>query len=90
MTQTKEEVAVSILDELVDMKDLVVYNDDVNTFDFVIAALIKICKHNPLQAEQCTMIIHYKGKCQVKRGQSKEMIDMCQSLLELGITAEVE
>jgi ATP-dependent Clp protease adaptor protein ClpS len=90
MTQTKEEVAVSILDELVDMKDLVVYNDDVNTFDFVIAALIKVCKHNPLQAEQCTMIIHYKGKCQVKRGQAKEIKDMCESLLELGITAEVE
>ena len=51
-----------VLDELVDQKDLIVFNDDVNSFDHVIASLIKICKHTDVQAEQCTMIIHYNGK----------------------------
>lgn len=90
MTQTEELVNFALIEELVEMKDLVVYNDHINTFDYVIETLVKVCKHNPLQAEQCTTIIHFKGKCQVKRGQNKEMIEMCTALLNRGITAEVE
>jgi ATP-dependent Clp protease adaptor protein ClpS len=74
----------------VDQQQLIVYNDDFNTFDFVIESLIKVCKHDPVQAEQCTFLIHYKGKCSVKRGSYEELEPMCTALLERGITAEIE
>ena len=79
-----------VLDELVDQKDLIVFNDDVNSFDHVISSLMKICKHTDVQAEQCTMIIHYNGKCQVKRGEYEKLEPMCTALLEKGITAEIQ
>lgn len=71
-------------------KQIVVYNDDFNTFDFVIESLIKVCKHDPIQAEQCTFLIHYKGKCSVKKGTFESLEPMCTALLERGITAEIE
>jgi ATP-dependent Clp protease adaptor protein ClpS len=74
----------------VDQQQLIVYNDDFNTFDFVIESLIKVCKHDSIQAEQCTFLIHYKGKCSVKRGSYEELEPMCTALLERGITAEIE
>ena len=60
----KQEVLVDVMEavETTDLMDLVVFNDDVNTFDHVIATLIRVCKHTPEQAEQCTFLIHYKGK----------------------------
>ncbi|MDB4324015.1 ATP-dependent Clp protease adaptor ClpS [Crocinitomicaceae bacterium] len=81
---------VLVHEELVDLKDLIVYNDDVNSFDHVIESLIKVCKHDNLQAEQCTWMVHYKGKCQVKRGEYSELEPQCTALLDLGITAEIE
>jgi len=69
-----------LVEELVEKKDLIVYNDDVNTFDHVIESLVKVCKHQMIQAEQCTWIIHYKGKCQVKRGEYDELEMMCTAL----------
>ncbi|MCO5259011.1 MAG: ATP-dependent Clp protease adaptor ClpS [Crocinitomicaceae bacterium] len=87
-TQTQEEV--SVIEQLVDKYDLVVYNDDVNTFDFVIESLIKVCEHNTLQAEQCTLIIHHNGKCQVKRGNYEHLEPMCTALLDRGISAVIE
>jgi len=54
-------------------KSLILFNDDHNTFDFVIDTLIDICEHDPLQAEQCAMIVHYKGKCAVKSGSYNEL-----------------
>jgi ATP-dependent Clp protease adaptor protein ClpS len=74
----------------VEDKQLVVYNDDFNTFDHVITSLIKVCKHDPVQAEQCTFIIHYKGRCSVKKGSFEQLEPMCTALLERGITAEIE
>ena len=68
---------VLTVEEIVDKKDLIVFNDDVNTFDHVIESLIKVCKHKPIQAEQCTLIVHYKGKCQVKRGDYETLEPMC-------------
>jgi ATP-dependent Clp protease adaptor protein ClpS len=90
MTFTEIQEKISVLDQLVEQRDLIVYNDDFNTFDFVIESLVKVCKHDKIQAEQCTMLIHYKGKCHVKRGEFKELQPMCTSLLERGITAEIE
>ncbi len=70
--------------------DLIVYNDDVNSFDFVIESLVDICEHTPLQAEQCTLLIHHKGKCSVRRGNFEAMASMRNKLCNLGISAEVE
>lgn len=69
---------------------LVLYNDDVNTFDFVIASLMEICKHEREQAEQCSIIVHNNGRCQVKDGSSKILKPMCRALVQRGLTAEVE
>ena len=48
------------------LHEIILYNDDVNTFDHVIRTLIEVCEHTPEQAEQCSLIVHYKGKCSVK------------------------
>jgi ATP-dependent Clp protease adaptor protein ClpS len=69
--------------------ELVVFNDDVNTFEHVINTLIKICGHSVEQAEQCTWIIHYKGKCSVKLGSFEELVPMRQAICDKGISAEV-
>ncbi len=69
--------------------NLVVYNDEVNTFDFVISTLIDVCQHAPEQAEQCTMIIHYKGKCTVKKGDFEELAPMRNAICNRGISAEL-
>lgn len=68
---------------------LVVFNDDVNTFDHVIQTLIEVCKHEPEQAEQCTWIIHFKGKCTVKTGVFDELASMRNAICHRGISAEV-
>jgi ATP-dependent Clp protease adaptor protein ClpS len=69
--------------------EIVLYNDDVNTFDHVIDTLIKICKHTAEQAEQCAILVHYKGKCTVKTGVYDELKPQCSSLLEAGLSAEI-
>jgi ATP-dependent Clp protease adaptor protein ClpS len=70
--------------------DLILYNDDVNTFDHVIDVLVKYCKHEVTQAEQCAYIVHYNGKCQVKRGTFKNLKPICEAMLENGLTAKIE
>ena len=72
-----------------ELRDLIVFNDEVNTFDHVIQTLIKVCKHTPEQAEQCTWIIHYKGKCTVKVGAFDELAPMRNAICQRGISAEV-
>jgi ATP-dependent Clp protease adaptor protein ClpS len=89
-TQWQTEDDVLAIEELIDQRDLIVFNDDVNTFDHVIESLIKICKHEPEQAEQCTWIIHYNGKCQVKRGEFEKLEPLCTALLERGLSAEIQ
>ncbi len=69
---------------------LLVFNDEVNTFDFVIQTLIEVCDHTPEQAEQCTLIIHFKGKCSVKEGEWNELESMRNEICRRGIWAEVE
>jgi ATP-dependent Clp protease adaptor protein ClpS len=72
-----------------ELNDLIVYNDDVNTFEHVINTLIKVCGHSAEQAEQCTYLIHYKGKCTVKIGNFEELTPMRQSICDKGISAEI-
>jgi ATP-dependent Clp protease adaptor protein ClpS len=69
--------------------EIVLYNDDVNTFDHVIDTLILVCEHTVEQAEQCAILVHYKGKCTVKTGSLKELVPKCSLLLEAGLSAEV-
>ncbi len=69
--------------------EIIVYNDEVNTFDHVIDTLIESCDHNPIQAEQCTLIIHYNGKCAVKSGVYKDLKPRCSKILDAGINAEI-
>jgi ATP-dependent Clp protease adaptor protein ClpS len=87
--ETQEQVAFSLEELLALPNDLVVYNDDFNTFDHVIESLIHVCEHHPIQAEQCTVIIHNNGKCQVKRGTYEALVPLCTALHDRGITAEI-
>lgn len=72
-----------------DIYNIVIYNDNVNTFQHVIETLIDVCGHNPIQAEQCTLLIHCKGKCEVKRGEYLDLLPICEALLERHLTAEI-
>ena len=69
--------------------ELIVFNDDVNTFNLVINTLIRVCKHSNEQAQQCTLIIHFKGKCSVKTGPIEKLKSACQGILDAGIQAEI-
>ena len=80
---------VLLLEETTDVRDLIVYNDDINTFDHVIKTLIDVCGHEPEQAEQCTLLIHYKGQCTVKHGVYDELAAMCTAIHDRGISADV-
>lgn len=70
-------------------KHLILFNDDVNTFDWVIECLVEYCGHNSIQAEQCAYIVHHNGKCSIKRGDLKTLIPICSALLEKGLSAEI-
>lgn len=89
---TKEKVLEEVkIEELLGNENVIVlFNDDVNTFDHVIDTLVAVCKHEPLQAEQCAMLVHYKGKCDVKTGALKELVPMCSALLDAGLSAEIQ
>lgn len=86
--QTKFET--ELLTKETEVFDLVVYNDDVNTFDFVIETLIDVCKHSFEQAEQCTILIHYKGRCTVKEGNYEDLVPMRSAIVDRGISAEIQ
>lgn len=88
---TKEKIQedISVVEKEVDQNEIVLYNDDVNTFDHVINSLIYACEHTPEQAEQCSIIVHYKGKCTVKTGEFNELKPRCSMLLEAGLSAEI-
>ena len=77
-------------EQLVEQCDLILYNDDVNTFDFVIKTLMEICDHDHIQAVQCTYIIHNNGKCGIKRGSFQELRPTCEILLDKGLSAKIE
>ena len=88
---TQEEVLTDLLEaiEITEVKDLLVYNDDFNTFEHVIDTLIKVCKHSAEQAEQCTWLIHHKGKCKVKEGSYEELNPMREAICNAGIDAKI-
>lgn len=88
-TIEKNEVAV-LVDELIGINnEIILFNDDINTFDHVIDTLVRVCNHTSEQAEQCAILVHYKGKCTVKTGAFDELKPQCTQLLEAGLSAEI-
>jgi len=88
-TKEKIQEEVDILEKETNKYEIVLHNDDVNTFDFVIDALIDVCEHTLIQAEQCTILVHYKGKASVKSGEITKLKPICTQLLNLGLSAEI-
>ncbi len=88
-TKEKIQEELDVLEKEVNQHEIVLFNDDVNTFDFVIDSLIDVCEHTLEQAEQCSILVHYKGKCTVKTGEYKDLKPKCSKLLSLGLSAEL-
>jgi ATP-dependent Clp protease adaptor protein ClpS len=88
-TKEKIQEEIDVIEKEVFQHEIVLHNDDVNTFDHVIEALISVCEHTLEQAEQCAMLVHYKGKCTVKSGEYKYLEPRCSKLLQLGLSAEL-
>ena len=86
-TLTQEDILTDVL--LDDEWHIVLFNDNHNTFDHVIECLISTCGHDALQAEQCAMIVHFKGKCTVKSGSYDDLAPIHQSLSEKDLTVEL-
>lgn len=85
----KEQKDYSVDEQKGDEHQIILYNDDFNTFDHVIECLINICDHTPLQAEQCTLIVHYKGKCSVKSGTLIDLKPRLKRLIDANLSAEI-
>lgn len=88
---TKEKIQEDLLVDTLEEKqnEIILYNDEVNTFDYVIDTLIYACDHTPEQAEQCSILVHYKGRCTVKTGSYDELEPRCSKLLQAGLSAEI-
>ncbi|MES2514504.1 MAG: ATP-dependent Clp protease adaptor ClpS [Bacteroidota bacterium] len=86
---TEELLETELLIKEEEVYNIILYNDDVNTFEWVIECLIRYCGHEAIQAEQCAHIVHYKGKCAVKEGSLEELKPICETLLEKGLSAEI-
>ena len=88
---TKEKVSEKEIVETdsVHENEIILYNDDVNTFNHVIRTLIQVGEHTSEQAEQGSLIVHYKGKCSVKSGTFSDLKPRCTKLLQAGLSAEI-
>lgn len=78
------------IEESQELKKLVLFNDEYNTFDYVIESLVDICNHTFQQAEQCTLITHYNGKCVIKTGKIEKLNVYCSQLTSKGLIAEIQ
>lgn len=86
----QEETSTLVEEEVSEAHQLIVYNDEVNSFEYVILTLIEVCEHTPQQAEQCALQIHFRGKCAVKTGGFDELVSMRNEICRRGISAEIE
>jgi ATP-dependent Clp protease adaptor protein ClpS len=88
--QIEKEAEIDVLTQVEREHQIILYNDEVNTFDHVINALVTHCDHTFEQAEQCAYIVHFSGKCAVKSGSYEELEPICSKLLELQLSAEIQ
>ncbi|MBL7986336.1 MAG: ATP-dependent Clp protease adaptor ClpS [Flavobacteriales bacterium] len=86
----EEQLLDEVLLEEGPIKEIILHNDDVNTFDHVIISLMEICGHELMQATQCAHIVHNNGKCSVKRGTFDRLEPMCNALHQQGLSADIE
>lgn len=86
--QGQEDVLLD--EEILNEHQIILYNDEVNTFDWVIESLVSVCRHEREQAEQCSVIVHHRGKCSVKVGNFDHLRPMCEALLDRGLSATIE
>lgn len=84
----QEELDTDVLDAL--MHNLIIWNDEVNTFDWVIESLVDVCSHTHEQAEQCALLIHHQGKYAVKKGNFDILRPMCEALIDRGINSTID
>lgn len=89
-TKEKSSVSAKTRSQEEVLHSLILFNDEVNTFDFVIESLVEVCNHDFMQAENCALIAHYKGKCVVKRGSFNELAVMKRELDFRDLTVEVK
>ena len=88
-TKRKIQEDIDVCEKEINQNEIVLFNDDVNTFDHVIDSLIEIYDHTLEQAEQCALLVHYKGKCTVKTGEYNDLKPRCTRLLTKGLSAEI-
>lgn len=88
--ETQKQNQILEKERLTDSASLILWNDDVNTFDHVIDCLVSICDHSTTQAEQCAYIVHYKGKCVVKEGNKEKLEPLLVALQQQKLTAEIK
>ena len=86
----EEALLDEVLFETGPVREIVLHNDDVNTFEHVIDCLVEVCGHDPIQAEQCAWIVHYNGKCSVKRGTFDQLEPRCTTLMQRGLSAVIQ
>lgn len=87
--ETEELLEHDVLTKEDELNMIVLFNDHVNTFEWVIECLIEYCGHDSLQAEQCAHIVHFNGKCAVKTGSFEKLKPICETLLEKGLSVEL-
>lgn len=88
-TGTETEELVLTIEETKELNELVLWNDEVNTFQFVIETLMELCDHSFEQADQCALLVHTKGKCSVKRGEFDDLRPICEAMLDRGLSATI-
>ena len=89
MDKEKQEPVFEQDEQTAGIKELILFNDDFNTFDYVIETLIEVCEHEPLQAEQCTLIVHFSGKCAVKSGTFYDLKPIHGEMSRRNLTVEI-
>ena len=87
--QINKEKETVLMTEIGQEHELILFNDDVNTFDHVIETLVSVCDHTYEQAEQCAYIVHFSGKCTVKKGKYSYLEPLCLKLLQADLSAEI-
>ncbi len=89
-SKEKKSPVVDYDQEVEETHSLVLFNDDVNTFEFVIETLIDVCEHDHLQAENCAWLTHYKGRCAVKKGPLDDIKPRYEEMTNRRLTVEIK